>query len=421
MIFSPDGQELGKYRGYIEPAAFLAILQAVADGKREQEGAQDRSAAKAPTTPLSEETLAWIESATERELDDYWDEDEGGWGRRQKAPLGGNNAWLLLKAERGDALSRRRILFTLDKQSALLDPVWGGIYQYSAASRWDAPHFEKLLSYQAAAIENYASAYRLSKDEKQLARAKGIVRYVDAFLRSPDGAFYATQDADLNAHERELPFMAGHDFYRQGDAARRARGIPRVDTHVYAKENGLGVAAYVTMFEATKEPTFLASAVRAAATVTTTHTATSGGVTHDANDPERPEKLLYLADNVAFAFGLVRLYEATANPEYLVRARAISDVVTRELADETTGAFYATSKDPDAVGVFAERRVPFDDNVVAVRVLARLCKATKPANTAYATTIGRVLRAISTPAQLKERGRWLGDYLLALEETKGCR
>jgi hypothetical protein len=31
------------------------------------------------------------------------------------------------------------------------------------------------------------------------------------------------------------------------------------------------------------------------------------------------------------------------------------------------------------------------------------------------------LRAISTPEQIRGRGRMLGDYLLALEETKGVR
>jgi hypothetical protein len=35
--------------------------------------------------------------------------------------------------------------------------------------------------------------------------------------------------------------------------------------------------------------------------------------------------------------------------------------------------------------------------------------------------IARTLRALATPDQIKERGRMLGDFLLALEETKGVR
>ncbi len=39
---------------------------------------------------------------------------------------------------------------TLPKQTKIIDPVWGGIYQYSAASDWEHPHFEKLATFHAA-------------------------------------------------------------------------------------------------------------------------------------------------------------------------------------------------------------------------------------------------------------------------------
>ena len=35
-----------------------------------------------------------------------------------------------------------------------------------------------------------------------LAIAQSIRGYIDAFLMSTEGGFYATQDADLNAHDR---------------------------------------------------------------------------------------------------------------------------------------------------------------------------------------------------------------------------
>ena len=59
--------------------------------------------------------------------------------------------------------------------------------------------------------------------------------YIDGFLTSPEGGFYATQDADLNAHEPGKPFVTGHEYYAMDDAQRRALGIPRVDTHEYGK------------------------------------------------------------------------------------------------------------------------------------------------------------------------------------------
>ena len=93
----------------------------------------------------------------------------------------------------------------------------------------------------------------------------------------------------------------------------------------------------------------------------------------------------------------------------------------RELVDDAGGGFFASTVDPDAVGVFASRRTPFEDNVMAVRLLARLAKLDPATSEPYRRAIGRTLRAIATPEEIKGRGRMLGDLLLALEETKGVR
>ena len=47
---------------------------------------------------LGHRALAFVERWVTSELADYYDEEEGGWGRTQKAPLGWNNAWLLGRA-----------------------------------------------------------------------------------------------------------------------------------------------------------------------------------------------------------------------------------------------------------------------------------------------------------------------------------
>jgi uncharacterized protein len=424
VMFSPDADELGKYRGYIDPEKFKGILEEiVASGLARRKGdGKPPAAEKAPRTALSEEHLLWIQREIDVQLDDYYDDEQGSWGRHQKAPLGWDNAWTLAKAKRGDEGAKAKAIFTLDQQSKLLDPVWGGIYQYSAARDWDSPHFEKLMSFQAPALDNYARAYELTRDARHLVRAKALQGFLDRFMKSPEGAFYATQDADLNAHDRTQPFMDGHDYYALDDRGRLARGVPRVDTHEYGKENGLAISAYCTMYEVTRDPSVLASAEKAAARVLATHAADRGAITHDAVSVEAKQKLLYLSDNAWFGLGLARLYEVTKNEAYLKKARALADFLVTELTDDDGGGMFASTKDPDAVGVFAVRRVPFEDNVVAVRMLSRVARAL-PAREAkvYAAAIDRLLRAISEPAAIKARGRMIGDYLLALEESKGVR
>jgi uncharacterized protein YyaL (SSP411 family) len=422
VIFSPDAAELGKYRGFIAPEKFTEILnEVVASGIAEKRDAgAKKTKTKAPRTALSEEHLDWIERDVDVQLDELYDEEQGGWGFRQKAPLGWNNVWLLGKATRGDEGAKKKALFTLDQQSKLLDPVWGGIYQYSAAGDWDSPHFEKLMTFQAPALESYARAYVLTHDAKQLARAKAMVGYIDRFMKSPEGGFYTTQDADLNAHDRSKAFMDGHVYYAKDEKGRLAAGIPRIDTHEYGRENGLAIAAYATMYEATKDAAVLASAERAAKRIAATHAMDGkSGISHDTIDPDKKPKQAFLSDNATFGFGLMRLYEVTKNDEYLKRAKAIADFMLTDLADDDGGGFFAQTADPDAVGVFAARRVPFEDNVTAIRFLSRVAKASPDAK--YKVAIGRTLRAVADPAQIKARGRFLGDLLLALEESKGTR
>lgn len=425
IVFSPDATEIGKYRGYIAPEKFTEILKEVVASKVAEKGNADatKPKAKAPKAALSEEHLAWIQHATDVELDDYWDETQGGWGRTQKAPLGYDNAWMLWRASQGDAEAKQKAIFALDQQSKLIDPVWGGIYQYSAARHWDEPHFEKLMTFQAPALDNYAAAYKLTGEPRHLARAKAMLGYLERFMKSPEGGFYTTQDADVNAHDRTKKFVNGHDYYTKNEKERLALGLPRTDTHEYGRENGMAIFAYCTMYDVTKDPTVLASAEKAAHRILATHGTPRGGITHDILDAEgKNAKQLFLSDNASFGLALVRLYEVTKKDEYLKAARAIGDFMVTELTDDDGGGLFAATKDPDAVGVFARRRVPFEENVAAVRMFVRLSRAVLAADSPkYAIAIDRILRAISTPEEIKARGRMLGDYLLALEESKGIR
>jgi uncharacterized protein len=427
VIFSPDGVELGKYRGFIEPDRFLEILGAVVAQKDGAAAAEEDAqlAALPPggaaAGPMPEEQLAWIQHYVDVELQEYWDPEQGGWGRRQKSPLGGNNAWMLVRASRGDALARKQALFALDQQAKLIDPVWGGIYQYSTDGVWTEPHFEKLMPYQAPALENYARAYQLTRDARQLDRARVMLGFLERFFKSPEGGFYCTQDADLNAHAPGKPFLTGHEYYARPEAERLALGVPRIDPHEYGRDNGLAIAAYASMYEVTREAGVLASAERATQRMLDTHLDPRGGITHDVRKPAiagRPE-VLYLADNAAFGFALMRMFEVTGKAEYLARAQALADFLLAELSDERGGGLFASTKDVSAVGVFAVRRVPFEDNTLALRFLARLGVAAPSAK--ITTAVDRLLRALARPEQIKARGRFLGDFLLALDETKAIR
>ena len=186
ILFSPDGEEIGKFRGYLAPEE---LAEALGDIERMSLGDElDESEPGALSARV--ETLTWVAERVRFDMSEYYDDREGGWGMRQKAPLGENAEYELRRALEGDANAGARAVFSLGKQRAVMDPVWGGLYQYSTGGRWNEPHFEKLMTVQAPNLEAYALAYQHSRRSDLLDDARDIVRYVDRFLTSPDGTFY---------------------------------------------------------------------------------------------------------------------------------------------------------------------------------------------------------------------------------------
>jgi uncharacterized protein YyaL (SSP411 family) len=416
VIFSPDGAELGKFKGFLDPASFKDILNDVVSGAVTAAGPATEEP-PIPDAPLSEEHLAWITRMTQLLLDERWDDEQGSWGHEQKVPLFYDNAWSLARGRAGGEVAKKRALFSLEKQLAIIDPVWGGIYQYSTDGDWAHPHYEKLMFFNAGALENYAEAGKLTGDPRFLKAANAIKGYLDRFLSSPEGGFYTTQDADLNAHERGKPFLTGHEYYAKDEAARLALGIPRVDTHEYPRENGLAIHAYCTYAKWLGDATAVARAARAADRIVLLHERKDGLLAHDA---DKEATVAHLADNAAFAWGLVALVDR-GQKERLPKLVALVDAILTAMEDPRAGGFWAHTEDKGAVGVFAVRRKPFEDQVVMLRVLADLARRVPERRERYARAIDRTLRAIATPDKIADRGRFLGDFLLALDETKDVR
>src|SRR4029453_14992526 len=90
----------------------------------------------------------------------------------------------------------------------------------------------------------YSLAYAQWRDPDYLAAAREVHRYLRTFLRSPEGAFYVSQDADVVQGRHSA------DYFALADAQRRRRGLPRVDTHLYARENGWAVQGLVALYQA---------------------------------------------------------------------------------------------------------------------------------------------------------------------------
>ena len=407
IIMNADAVELGKLRGYLPKDELLAVIESVIKGERLLKGEPEKQIGDRPATRAE---LGYALAQAVHAMDGFYDDEGAGWGRRQKAALGANLAFEARRARRGDARAMARVRASGKAHAQLIDPIWGGVYQYSDAGRWDRPHFEKLMPDQAANIDGYAEAYRATGDATSLASGRSIARYLDTILSSPAGTFYVSQDADVGAHDEKAPFIDGHVFYAKDDAGRKALGMPRVDKNVYAFENGLAIAALVTLSDASSDGALLARASRTADAILRSHVDGDAHVHHEAISGKA---VLFLADAASLGLALSELERVTKDPRYSAEALRIAKAMEAQFS-APGGALYASTPDPGAVGVFAERRIPFEANALAARFYASLGKVTGDA--VWRERGIAILSAITTPRTLDDQGRNLGGYLLAADD-----
>jgi uncharacterized protein len=405
ILLSPGSEELGKLRGYLPKAELLAALRAL--GEAQLASTPESPAALRPATPAE---LPWVVARTLFELDDYYDDESGGWGRRQKAPLGENLEMEARRAGRSqEHPARARVAQTVAAQRALIDPVWGGIYQYAEGGTWAKPHYEKLMTYQAANLAAYAEVWRGTADPGAKADGAAILSYLQNHLGDPATAeFFVSQDADVHAHS-DAPFVDGREYYKLDDAGRRALGVPRIDRNVYPFESGLAIRSVALFGAATGDADAVDLAVRAADVALARFVALDGSV---ARRGEGARTVRFLTDATALGHASITLHEITREPRFLDAAMKIAAAIERDFVATPGGAFFGATLDPEATGVFAKRRIPFDANVTAVRLWTALSRH-EPERRARAESL---FAAISTPSALSKQGRMLGGYLLAADD-----
>lgn len=361
IILAPDGTELVKRRGYIPPGAMASLLQAVIDdptpGPSVTQGIDEPAAPGLASSKLPDE----LKTSLAQQFSEAYDATYGGWGGLHKYIDADSMDWVLNESEQGNQLAREMAQKTLDAATALIDPVWGGIYQYSDAKDWSSPHYEKIMWYQANGLRQYALAYAQFQNPKYLAAADALYRYLTTRLLSPEGAFYTSQDADA---DHETP---GKTFYALDHQQRRALGRqPRIDTNVYARENGWAISALVAYAGITGNPDALSTGERAADWIFAHRLGPDGRMRHGAEDRAGP----FLGDTIAMGNASLDLYAATGKRVWLERARALGTALAAFKSKD--GGFAASLTPEGNAGVFAKAYVTADEQPSAARFATRL-------------------------------------------------
>jgi uncharacterized protein len=310
------------------------------------------------------------------------------------------------------------------------DHVGGGFHRYAVDERWIVPHFEKMSYDNSELLKAYLSAYQALGTPLFRDVAAGIVDWVlEVLADGSEGAFYASQDADVTAGDdgdywtwtleeakAELNAPEGAVVARVFDiedvgemhhnrrknvlwwkqdpasadewavlrtaihrlkAARDRRRAPFVDRTAYVNWNAMMASAFLQAGAALDRPECNTLALKVLERIWKETWDGGRGMGHVIG---RAEPHGMLDDNVQAAAALLDAYEATGTTSWLDRAVEVMAYCDAAHGDAAGGYFdVAGERGVGAAVAYLETRAkPIQDaptpspNGVAALVLARL-------------------------------------------------
>lgn len=378
IIFHEDGRELLKQAGYFSPADFLPLLQKTYNSYRYIEPQKKSVTNVVVPGKWSAATAAFVK----KNFFTYLDMTNGGYDMQQHFLEYDGIAYAIRHATT-DPLLKKWLPLTIHGSYRINDPAWGGVYQYSTNGDWEHPHFEKILSIQARYIKIYAQYYAATKDSSALQQANHIVHYLNTFLHSNEQLYFNSQDADLKAGEH-----AGGYFALSAEE-RAAKGIPKIDSTCYAKENAQLADALLYLYSATNDEKHLKNAGNILQVLQQKYKLRDGGYVHDRAFTGS----VALADQLYLCEALLHYYQLTNDTAILEAAKTTADYMLAHFTGQNK-ALYSFSNNnkylpPDNV---------LSENLDACRVLTTLATYHMPA---YKTAAENIFSYISSPAVLK--------------------
>jgi uncharacterized protein YyaL (SSP411 family) len=327
------------------------------------------------------------------------------------------------------------------RNGGIFDQVGYGFHRYSTDAHWLVPHFEKMLYDQASLMMAYTETYQITKNPFYANVIRETYEYVTRDLMSPEGAFYSAEDADsegvegkfyvwskeevdatLSNEENDF-FCNYYDIQSDGNYREEASGaqsglnIPHVAMQVdeFAKMMDVKSGVVLRYIEKAREKllevrktrvrphrdekiltdwnAFMVSAIARAGvalndlkmTQSAEHALSfllekmldsKGNLYHRYSSGEVAYRA-FLDDYAYLILALLEVYEATYNPDYLEKARFLSDDMLEYFWDSQQGGLFFTGTYTEEL--LFRRKNAYDGampsgNSIAMFVLIRLAR-----------------------------------------------
>jgi uncharacterized protein YyaL (SSP411 family) len=343
-----------------------------------------------------------------------FDPDNGGFGIAPKFPAPQNLMFLLRYWRRtGEKSAWNMVEKTLRamRLGGIFDQVGLGFHRYSTDSMWLVPHFEKMLYDQATQTIAYLEAYQASGAKKFKITSMETLEYVLRDLKTPEGAFYAAEDADSEGKEgkfylwtlkeiqqalqppdaelaiklfnvkargnfSEVPKNdAGNNILYFGQPiedlasetgltsdelivrlgkithqlylAREKRVHPNKDDKILVDWNGLMIAALARASQVLRQPRYLQTAKATADFLLKELRTPEGRLLHRYAKGEAAVGG-FLDDYACLCYGLIEMYEAGFEEKYLQASIELTNIMLEEFWDPENGGFFLTDQTAEA-------------------------------------------------------------------------
>lgn len=330
----------------------------------------------------------------------YSDEKYGGIGKAPKFPTPHNLGFLLRYWKiYGEEKALQMVEKTLESmyRGGIFDHIGFGFSRYSTDRKWLVPHFEKMLYDNALLAIIYTEAFQVTKKDFYASVAEKIFAYILRDMTSPEGGFYAAEDADSEGVEgkfyvwsvdeilkvlgdndgelfcRYYDITKGGNFegknipnridvkedadtgYNQIDLLRQRlfeyrekRVHPFKDDKILTSWNGLMIAALSLGGRALKNVNYVQAAENAAEFIFKNLVRSDGRLLARYRDGHA-EIPGYVDDYAFMVWGLIELYEATYKPYYLKKAVQLNDEMLKLFWDNENGGLYLYGSDSEAL------------------------------------------------------------------------